>query len=642
MKKIFIYISIAAAALALQGCIEDSRENYMVDDSVGLAFKDPVIQVSVYSGSQSVTVLKAGKGKDAGYVQLDHGSEALAAYNADDANYTKYKEIRRSMVSYSADKLQFAAEDVRQSIDISWDPEVMVTVLNDDSHVIPVTITGSDLAINENRRLILLNVLNSTASFASSGSTITAKESASENSEIRVKFKLDHPLPKDITIRYAVDNSLVAAYNAEKGTEYTQAPAGYLGSGETVIKAGATDVFTDITLKTSALFQSGVMMDFRTHVIPVKITGTDISGVKISDSAYYLLVNSPYAGPSFSRIWGRFSTESLWTAAYGLAEGVDRNLTVDKEWVYVPYAVGGATAKILAISVNDPETTKEVNCTGFQSTTITSACVRVIDKGDGTTMLTAAGASEEEGVETFPFYFWKDGIDNPPQKIMLQRTWRRSADRYEFHGTWADGVLYTVPYLGRFAISYKVKDGEFVSTNRTLVDMLNLSGFGGLYAYPGQDQMLFTSHENASFVTLSGSTYSAGDGQMVYNTDKEPYPGGDMSWGYRCFTYRGDKYIAYTTIDREDDTKEDGITTYTTMMRARLVVVKDKGGFKASLLGDNKDIVFEAPLQGEEFTSISMSAPKSIQGDCAVMVMSDKVFIAAGVQIIGTSLFKME
>ena len=115
-----------------------------------------------------------------------------------------------------------------------------------------------------------------------------------------------------------------------------------------------------------------------------------------------------------------------------------------------------------------------------------------------------------------------------------------------------------------------------------------------------------------------------------------------MTWGYRTFTYRGEKYIAYTAIDKDDDLKEDGITTYTTKQRARLVVVRDKGSFKASLLGDNKDIFFEAPLQGEKFEDIAAAPPASAQGDCAVMVLDDKVLIAAGVQGIGLSVFKME
>ena len=108
------------------------------------------------------------------------------------------------------------------------------------------------------------------------------------------------------------------------------------------------------------------------------------------------------------------------------------------------------------------------------------------------------------------------------------------------------------------------------------------------------------------------------------------------------FSYSGESYIAYVSYDKNDALKEDGVTAYTTMQRARLVVVKDKGSFKASLDGENRDIIFEAPIQGEEFTDLAVAPPVSSQGDCAVVVLKDKVLIAAGAQGLGLSLFKME
>lgn len=192
-----------------------------------------------------------------------------------------------------------------------------------------------------------------------------------------------------------------------------------------------------------------------------------------------------------------------------------------------------------------------------------------------------------------------------------------------------------------FTTSYKVSGGQFVKTTRTLVDV-PYTGFGGFYLYPGQDQMVFASSDASAFVTITGTTHKAGDGQDIYDTAREEFAGADMTFGYNVFTYRGDKYIAYTAIDKMDQLKEDGISYYTTYQRGRLVVVKDKGGFKASLDGENKDIVFEAPIQGEDFALMAPAPPVSLQGDCAVRVFPDKVIIAAGVQGMGLSVFKME
>ena len=78
------------------------------------------------------------------------------------------------------------------------------------------------------------------------------------------------------------------------------------------------------------------------------------------------------------------------------------------------------------------------------------------------------------------------------------------------------------------------------------------------------------------------------------------------------------------------------------MKRARLVIVKDKGSYKASLDGDNKEIIYEAPIQGESFDDIAIAESAVSQGDCSVCVLSDKVIIAAGFQGLGVSVFKLE
>lgn len=648
MKKIILYTLLTGAAtLLLQGCIEDSRENYMVDDSLSLVYDEPVVEVSVHAAAQTVTVLKAGKGTSGAWATLAQGSAELAAWNEDPENDTKYDEISASLVRFSEERVSFGEKDVRCSFEVTWDPKAVIPKLTTGNEVIPVAITGSDITVNPDRKLLLLNLVNSTVSFASSGSTFVAKEDPAEKGEVSIKLRLDHVLPQDLTVRFNVDNSLVDAYNAAKGTAFPAAPNGYAAETSATIPAGAADVFATLSLDSSKLIEGGKLMNFRTLVVPLRITATSIDGVLVSDAAYYLLVNNPQAGATFSRIWGKYSTESLWTAEYGLPSGADRNVATDGEWVYLPYSVGGTVKKITAISVNDPSVTKEVNTTGFVNATITTACVRVIDKGNGEPMLVASGAAESN----FPFYAWENGIDNPPTVFSLECTWRRGGDRFEFHGTWKDGQLYVHAYQGRFATRYKVVDGAFVATDdgqyngtsRALVNMLGTdTGFGGFYVYPGQDQMVFTTSDVSAFVTMKDTYVDPGDGQKAWETAREDFPDADRTWGYRVFTLSGEKYIAYTAIDKLDDLKEDGVTPYTTNQRARLVVVKDKGGFKASLGADNQDVVFEAPLQGEQFEDIAIAPPASIQGDCSVRIYGNKVIIAAGVQGLGVSVFIME
>ena len=647
MKKT-LYIFSVATALLLAACAPDERNNYMVDDTISLIFDEQAAEVSVYSGSFEVTVQKAGKGRSGASVSLGVASAAIADFNSE--NDTEYKEIPASMYALSASSLDFEQSDIRKSFTVDWDVARLCDLLDDDNYVIPVSISGASIDVNSDRSFLLLNLVKSTVELASNGSTVLAKENADEDGSVSVKIKLNRPVGMDLAVSCAIDNSLVETYNAERGASCIEAPASYVQlPSEIVIPKGAEDVYADITLNTSVLFGAdGRMMDFRTMVVPIKITGTSVDGLLVSDKVYYLVVNSPFAGAVFSRIWGKYSIDKLWTGEYAdIPDGGDRNIAVDGKYVYLPYAVGGSTAKITAISVDDPSVTKQVNTTGFVPATITSACVRVIDKGDGSTMLVASGAGENN----FPFYAWENGIDNPPTVFSLECTWRRGGDRFEFHGSWKDGILYVHAYQGRFATRYKVENGKFVSTDdgrfngtkRALVDMTAAdTGFGGFYAYPGQDQMVFTTSDVSAFVSMKGTYNDPGDGQKAWETAREAFPDADMTWGYRVFSLSGDKYIAYTAIDKNDDVKDDGVTAYTTKQRARLVVVEDKGGFKTSLGGDNRNILFEAPLQGEEFTDFALAPPTSAQGDCAVYVSGKQVIIAALVQGIGIGVFKLE
>ena len=628
MKKIIL--AIATLVLAAS-CIEDSRNNFMVEDSLSLVYDEQVIPVSVYSGSYTVSVLKAGKGTKEATATLGVSAEALNAYNTE--NGTSYTAIAPSSYSFEGTTVQLKADDLTGGLKIEWNPETMYPALNGALSVIPVVITEASLDVNPKRNLVLINLLNSEISLPSSGSTVVAKENKDEDVEVQLKIALDFPLPEDLNVTLDVDNSLIAAYNAEKGIEGIAPYNGYIRFPDKVITipAKSSDTFCTITLKNSALFDgSGKMKDFTSIVAPIKIIAVSRTGVAIAGSVFYLVVKSPFAGATVSRVWGKFSPAHPWAEDYGLPSGADRNLALDANWIYLPYAVGSDVAKITAISVSDPSNTMLVNCEGFQSNVITTACVRVVDKGDGTTMLTASGAN----TNSFAFYSWPNGVDKAPKLEELECTWRRSGDRYEFHGTWADGMLYTHSYQGTFSTRYEVKNGEFTKKERTLVDV-PFNGFGGLYKHPDYDQMVFASSDTSAFMTPLATSHKAGDGQDIYDMAVESFPGASMTYGYRAFTYKEDKYIAFTTIDRDD-------TPDPTMLRARLVIVRDKGGFKASLDPDNMDVFYEAPLQGEDFESEACAAPTAIQGDCAVCVLKNKVLIAASFQGIGLSLFKME
>ena len=640
MKKILF--TIATLVLAVS-CIEDTRNNFMVPDSLSFVYEEQVVPLSVYSGSTTITVQKSGMGTEAAKLTLGVSADSLAAYNTE--NETSYVELNSSKYRFSATSIEFGAKDITASVSVEWTPEDVIPALDSSLSVIPVVIAdASPLTINPRRNLLLLNIRNSKVGLVSSGSIIKASEDPEEDAEVSLKVSMDNVLPMDLHITLLDDATLVDAYNAEKGTHHIAAPEGYvkMPAKAYTIKAGEKDCFCKVSLDNSALFSGGKIMNFTSILVPFVISTTSQAGVLISDKVYYLEVKTPLSAVSVSRLWGKYSSDKIWSADYFTDElyqtkGGDRNLTLDKDWVYLPYSFGSSVAKITAISIADPTNTMQVNCEGFQTETITTACVRMVDKGDGTLMLTASGANEN----TFAFYSWQNGIDKAPTVNILDCTWRRGGDRFELHGTWADGILYTHAFQGVFSTRYEVKDGAFVKTTRTLVDM-PYTGFGSEYKHPEHDQMIFATSDTSALVTPLTSTHKAGDGQDIYEMAYEEFPYYNLAYGFRPFTYRDEKYIAYMAYDLLDDLKEDGETRYTTKKRARLVIVRDKGGFKASLDPNERDVFFEAPLQGEEFTDIAISEPVSAQGDCAVCVLDDKVLIAAGAQGLGISVFQMQ
>ena len=111
MKKILF--AIATLVLAAS-CIEDSRNNFMVPDSISLVFSEQVVPVSVYAGSAPITVQKSGMGTQGAKVTLGVSSDSLAAYNT--ANSTAYTELASSKYNFSSTALEFGASDVTSSV----------------------------------------------------------------------------------------------------------------------------------------------------------------------------------------------------------------------------------------------------------------------------------------------------------------------------------------------------------------------------------------------------------------------------------------------------------------------------------------------------------------------------------------------
>ncbi|MBO7070603.1 MAG: hypothetical protein J6W09_04850, partial [Bacteroidales bacterium] len=132
MKNVIKLLAIAGLLMAgLQSCIEDSRNNDMVDDQLSIVYESVVTPVSVYAGSYTVSVLKSGKGQTDAKAVVGTSSASLADYLASGETELKYKEIPGSYFRFSTDEVRFAQSDMIQKFTIDWDVNALSSYVKD-------------------------------------------------------------------------------------------------------------------------------------------------------------------------------------------------------------------------------------------------------------------------------------------------------------------------------------------------------------------------------------------------------------------------------------------------------------------------------------------------------------------------------
>ena len=113
-----------------------------------------------------------------------------------------------------------------------------------------------------------------------------------------ISVTLSYPASEDVTASVAVDESLVARYNAAHGTSYTLVPSQYLdfSRADVTIPAGKT-VSEAIPVRLKGLMgegeeQTGAMTIDETYLLPVRISSSSMKIMESCAIAYYLLKRS--------------------------------------------------------------------------------------------------------------------------------------------------------------------------------------------------------------------------------------------------------------------------------------------------------------------------------------------------------------
>ena len=93
---------------------------------------------------------------------------------------------------------------------------------------------------------------------------------------------------------------------------------------------------------------------------------------------------------------------------------------------------------------------KNVNVEGISSGTHTLSCVRMIPNTDpaingGKDILVASNLTLG-GEAHMNYYVWLNGIDNAPEKHMVDDSGRRMGDKFTVIGSWNNGEIYIKDY----------------------------------------------------------------------------------------------------------------------------------------------------------------------------------------------------
>lgn len=659
MKKILRNILLSALTITAVASCADDRNNFLPDDSFGFNNKagENVLTLPIYGGSYEIDVIKSGKG-------LNEGTVSITTSNFDLRNYNEQYGVEfyplpddQDMYSFSTQSLTFGYEDVTKPVTVSWDIAKVAAFMDQEpanQYCIPVALRSEGLEVNEGRQIFILNLVTSTVTAEQTLLSRTYEwesEPVSETMDITVR--IDKAIPSiDLTLDFEVDNDLIATYNQANGTDYEAAPEGLVSFGaDPVIKAGGGYVLYPVTINTEALADENglVKSNWDGYVVPVKISGMSVDGVKINNGLTYIVVKGlePIPPQLFTRQWGIFATSSTnpWQAAFGLSDV--RNITMDDEYIYVPQSAGGDPV-LKAVSIADPAQVKNVNVSGIAGGTHTLSCVRMIPNTDpavngGKDILSACCLSVGEGSH-LNFYVWLNGIDNAPAISVVEDSGRRLGDKYIVLGSWNNGEVYLKDFNTGNIVRYAMVDGRIgewpgadgLAYARGRFDynasVLDAAGcIGSAYVYPGTPKA--GSDIPAGFlVTSTASAHFLGNtsGNVFASTADLGMP---LTHGYNFFTdaKTGLKYIAYVGVEASQ-------------AQGSVRVITDLAGTPDGFLGalQSHKVVFEAPMQDAmDATVVSPCPATHSTGDCVVREINGETYMAVMIQNVGISVFKM-
>ena len=288
MWKLLIAGLFASAALA--GC-EDNRNNFMVDDTLSFVNEEQYAGVSVYNGKYEFAILKNGKGQQSAKALLSVSETALAEYNA--ANGTNYAVLPANCYKLSSSTIGFSDGDTRKFVEVTWDDAAIFALGEGTEYAIPLELTtvNDALAVDANRNVKIINPKRASIGMEKELATPFHPTATHEEITFDGNIVLDNAITTmDLTVNYAIDNSLVEAYNQANGTNYLAAPEGFarLDAASSQIAAGETTAKFSGKINSDKLFTGSNLDIVGDLLVPVRITSASLDGITVTTEVMYV------------------------------------------------------------------------------------------------------------------------------------------------------------------------------------------------------------------------------------------------------------------------------------------------------------------------------------------------------------------
>lgn len=288
MKK-FKTIQFIAATLFIAAACTDERDNFMVNDQIGL-LNPTYTETEVFRGMDTpyqLYVVKSGKGKQETEVSITVDEAVLHKYNED--NGASIQLLPTDCYTILQPTLRLSDSDYRKAFDIKWNVDRLSVLLSTgDEYALPIHMSVAQNSISvDNERLTTIIVpaikepfLQMDVPGMSPVTDFMPTFTDLNERELFVKIRTNYSNDEDLSFQIEVDPKLITDYNTVHGTDYKMLPENsFTVDNKGVILAGMEETYIKIKYHKKGLIPEEGTYLFGDYVLPLRITSVTKYGI---------------------------------------------------------------------------------------------------------------------------------------------------------------------------------------------------------------------------------------------------------------------------------------------------------------------------------------------------------------------------